>query len=694
MGTVKSFPGGLQYDWEGLANVPKLVKTVGGRKPDENGDAAVSVTDRGKRPNRLMVSFMDDDCRAEVVSKLENLIDQKGIPYTLACAPGDMIDPNKAGRFITPDDLKRMVSKGVTVSCHAYKQYNMDEFDAEDAFREDLEKCQNQFQEWGIPVETMSYPQGRTVDAYMPAVREHYRAGFTVKDGINQIPYASYYMNRVGLFENDAADDGTASLANAKTWVNKLATKESGWLVFMTHAWYAGFNPTLLGELIDYIRSKDIEIVDIHEALDTAGNIIEVGTFKKPSEDLTEPFFVVDAAGVAHTNALTEYARKLYELIEMQVPCRPVEGNWFLHGEKGTPLSHDTDTNRRLSTDIKVNPGEVYRVACSSVWNGAAYAVLATDGTVVDIKAGTANTPYTIVNKDITIPEGGAILRLSSNVKEGIQPGGYKIYKVENVVVDAPVVDVPTLDAPGSNVSYVLPIGGENLGGVKNGGNVVINEDGTMDAHLGLAGAAVGQIARITEVDEAGVPTAWEAVDEPKTPHIGENGNWWIGDTDTGVSAGGSNYKWKLINNIEVSDVVDSVKISEDLDGNTFSARHLLVFADLPKYELDGSTGTGYATYKINNSALTTNGYYYPAGGWDDGKFYFDIIPMGNAVQVQCYQNAQYPANGLSSGQPAKFFHTIVSQSGEWNTVTSFEWSLYSRKVLPGSKFAVFGEVE
>lgn len=24
------------------------------------------------------------------------------------------------------------------------------------------------------------------------------------------------------------------------------------------------------------------------------------------------------------------------------------------------------------------------------------------------------------------------------------------------------------------------------------------------------------------------------------TPHIGENGNWWIGNTDTGVSAGGS----------------------------------------------------------------------------------------------------------------------------------------------------------
>ncbi len=34
----------------------------------------------------------------------------------------------------------------------------------------------------------------------------------------------------------------------------------------------------------------------------------------------------------------------------------------------------------------------------------------------------------------------------------------------------------------GGNSDYKLPIGGEQLGGVKNGGNVVINEDGTMNA--------------------------------------------------------------------------------------------------------------------------------------------------------------------------------------------------------------------
>lgn len=28
------------------------------------------------------------------------------------------------------------------------------------------------------------------------------------------------------------------------------------------------------------------------------------------------------------------------------------------------------------------------------------------------------------------------------------------------------------------------------------------------------------------------------------TPYIGEDGNWWIGDKNTGVAAGGGGYSW------------------------------------------------------------------------------------------------------------------------------------------------------
>ena len=37
------------------------------------------------------------------------------------------------------------------------------------------------------------------------------------------------------------------------------------------------------------------------------------------------------------------------------------------------------------------------------------------------------------------------------------------------------------------------------------------------DISLGLTGATVGQIAKITAVDGSGKPTAWEAVDMPSS---------------------------------------------------------------------------------------------------------------------------------------------------------------------------------
>ena len=50
------------------------------------------------------------------------------------------------------------------------------------------------------------------------------------------------------------------------------------------------------------------------------------------------------------------------------------------------------------------------------------------------------------------------------------------------------------------NVQITIPSGGGS---------------GGTDIALGISGAAVGQIARITAVDDAGMPTAWEAVDLP-----------------------------------------------------------------------------------------------------------------------------------------------------------------------------------
>lgn len=66
---------------------------------------------------------------------------------------------------------------------------------------------------------------------------------------------------------------------------------------------------------------------------------------------------------------------------------------------------------------------------------------------------------------------------------------------------------------------------------------------GGTDISLGVT-ATVGQTIKVKAVDADGKPTAWEAVDmaagaDGVTPTIGENGNWYLGETDTGKPSRG-----------------------------------------------------------------------------------------------------------------------------------------------------------
>lgn len=407
---------------------------------------ADAVRDAGRKPMKAMVSFMDDDCRKAVYHRkdttpnepsLWELIQELGIPYTLSCPPGSIYDPenpvdgNEA--YLTVGELQEMHRGGVGISCHHWRQYNMDDTEllpTEDDYDADLTRCLEKFRAWGITdVLSVAYPQGVIADNYLHVAKRHFRMGFGVTRGINQRPYASYRMDRCETFPTGSAyvADPTKALNEAKARVNDLA-ETGGWLIFMTHAWYETFSPADLRSLVAYIREQGIEIVGVNDAIRNTGNVVEVGDIVKPMEEQTAPFFVVDAEGNTYTNALHDYTPSGETLTEINAGYNL----GYIGGENGTRMS-STDTNRWVSDDIKVQAGEIYRLTCSAVWTGAAYAVLtaASGGTVVDIVAGDANTPSTaLTDHDITIPEGGTILRVSSNLT--VQPEGYKIYRVES----------------------------------------------------------------------------------------------------------------------------------------------------------------------------------------------------------------------------------------------------------------------
>lgn len=415
---------------------------------------ADAVRDAGRKPMKAMVSFMDDDCRKAVYHRkdttpnepsLWELIQELGIPYTLACPPGSIYDPenpvdgNEA--YLSVGELQEMHRGGVGISCHHWRQYNMDDTEllpTEADYDADLTRCLEQFRAWGITdVLSVAYPQGVIADNYLHVAKRHFRMGFGVTRGINQRPYASYRMDRCETFPTGSAyvADPTKALTEAKARVNDLA-ETGGWLIFMTHSWYETFSPADLRSLVAYIREQDIEIVGVNDAIRNTGNVVEVGDIVKPLEEQTAPFFVVDADGNTHTNSLHNYTPSADTLTEIQAAYN----YGYLGGETGTILSSD-DANRRVSVDIPVQAGEIYRLTCSSIWSGAAYAVLtAAGGSAVDIVAGTATTPSTVLtDHEITIPEGGTVLRVSTNLT--VQPDGYKIYRVTRAATDSDDTD-------------------------------------------------------------------------------------------------------------------------------------------------------------------------------------------------------------------------------------------------------------
>ena len=76
---------------------------------------------------------------------------------------------------------------------------------------------------------------------------------------------------------------------------------------------------------------------------------------------------------------------------------------------------------------------------------------------------------------------------------------------------------------------------------------------------MGITGATVGQIAKITAVDASGVPTAWSPVDMP---------------------SGGGGETWEAINTITLSDAVNTVTINKDSGGNAIALKKVRILIE------------------------------------------------------------------------------------------------------------------
>lgn len=91
------------------------------------------------------------------------------------------------------------------------------------------------------------------------------------------------------------------------------------------------------------------------------------------------------------------------------------------------------------------------------------------------------------------------------------------------------------------------------------------------DVHLGMTGATVGQIAKITAVDDSGKPTAWEAVDMPT----------------------GGKMRWQKVGEITTTEQTNLITLNKDSNGtdiSDYNAIALKVDFDIPPDSTQTST--------------------------------------------------------------------------------------------------------
>ena len=190
-----------------------------------------------------------------------------------------------------------------------------------------------------------------------------------------------------------------------------------------------------------------------------------------------------------------------------------------------------------------------------------------------------------------------------------------------------------------------LPVGGENLGGVKNGGNVVINADGTMDAPTG---GGSNQPLTFT-----GAVSATYDGSQAVSVEIPQGG-------------GGASAEWNTICEGQLAEAVSSIVIDSAADGTPLSSldvNEMLIFGLVKlsagsklRFEHNGSWTSGnYANTNKNYGDWTTPFCVHQR------KFQGGIITK---ISIGDEHIALFANNGWVLGYPINSFEIHVATDG------------------------------
>ena len=226
-----------------------------------------------------IVTFIDDDTHPTFWTKWKPVADANGIKISVAhntAYTGDL------GNRLTLPQLKQLKSEGYDILSHGNTHPNLDTIT--NAELESEWSLSKQFlidNELGddlavvYPTGLLSVTTKQKIRDIKQITRKYFRYGIDANlvGAINQLPVDNYEVLRQVIAPS------TVVLSEVKDLIDDCFT-EGKWLIFLTHcgaSWNDATTPANLTEIINYIKSKTLRILNFREAESLLGNVISHG---------------------------------------------------------------------------------------------------------------------------------------------------------------------------------------------------------------------------------------------------------------------------------------------------------------------------------------------------------------------------------------------------------------------------------
>jgi len=244
------------------------------------------------RQRRPMISFVSDDGTIQDFTILKAIFEFYGITCGVALISSFI---GNSG-YMAKSHIDVLYGLGWEVMSHTVNHAHLAELTTEDAIESELRDSKETLKSMGYEVNTIIYPFGSEDERVRRLARKYYRTGAISYNGRNDFPLATYRMNRVALGSYFDAGTGTDTYEYYKSHVD-ACRENNEYLIFELHPGNPVFDATqqqYLRDIIEYIQSLNIEIVNVNEAIEEIGNLIDTGDYVKGEAN---PHFVVSCDG-------------------------------------------------------------------------------------------------------------------------------------------------------------------------------------------------------------------------------------------------------------------------------------------------------------------------------------------------------------------------------------------------------------